>query len=268
MKKHQLSLLLIGGLSLTFGACSTRTKVRSAGLQSRQDSIAYAFGVLNGEAFSSAVKEVPGDTLNRAQVVQGFSDIFLGKDVRLSAKDARQIFERYHQELRDKEAKKQLAEADSVLNANQRKEGVKVTESGLQWRVLRAGQGAHPSEQDTVVVHYKGQLADGKVFDSTYKTGEPATFALNQVIPGWAEAVALMNKGAKYEFLLPPSIAYGARGAGNMIPPNAPLFFEIELVDIKPFVKAEEATTTNAGKAPTEPKQGFKIKKKAPRAKR
>ena len=157
MKKHQLSLLLIGGLSLTFGACSTRTKVRSVGLQSRQDSIAYAFGVLNGEAFSSAVKEVPGDTLYRAQVVQGFSDI--GKDVRLSAKDARQIFERYHQELRDKEAKKQLAEADSVLNANQRKEGVKVTESGLQWRVLRAGQGAHPSEQDTVVVHYKGRMA-------------------------------------------------------------------------------------------------------------
>ena len=145
---------------------------------------------------------------------------------------------------------------------------MKATESGLQWRVLRAGQGAHPSEQDTVVVHYKGRLADGKVFDSTDRTGEPATFALNQVIPGWAEAVALMNKGAKYEFLLPPSIAYGARGAGNMIPPNAPLFFEIELVDIKPFIKAEEATTTNEGKAPTGPKQGIKIKKKAPRAKR
>jgi len=167
-------------------------------------------------------------------------------------------------ENRDIKARKQK----EFLEENKKKAGVITTPSGLQYEVITLGTGAKPTLESNVEVNYEGKTIDGKVFDSTYKTGEPATFALNQVIPGWAEAVALMNKGAKYEFLLPPSIAYGARGAGNMIPPNAPLFFEIELVDIKPFVKAEEATTTNEGKAPTGPKQGIKIKKKAPRAKR
>ena len=117
---------------------------------------------------------------------------------------------------------------------NGRKAGVTTTASGLQYDVLRAGTGPRPAATDTVLVHYEGRLLDKKVFDSSYQRGQPAAFPLDQVIPGWTEGVQLMPVGSKYHFVVPPGLAYGARGAGGVIPPGAVLEFDIELLAIKP----------------------------------
>ena len=126
-----------------------------------------------------------------------------------------------------------LASADTdFLNMNKTKPGVQVTASGLQYRVLRKGTGRRPSAREKVEVHYKGSLITGKVFDSSYDRGQSISFALNRVIAGWTEGLQLMKEGAKYEFVIPASLGYGARGAGGSIPPNATLIFVVELLKI------------------------------------
>lgn len=120
------------------------------------------------------------------------------------------------------------------LADNGRKPGVTTTASGLQYDVIRPGNGAKPTAADTVLVHYEGRLLDKTVFDSSYQRGQPAQFPLDQVIPGWTEGVQLMPMGSKYHFVVPPALAYGARGAGGVIPPGAVLEFDVELLAIKP----------------------------------
>ena len=124
--------------------------------------------------------------------------------------------------------------ANAILVANKEKPGVTTTASGLQVEMLAAGEGPTPTPTDTVLVHYEGRLADGTVFDSSYQRGQPAVFQLDQVIPGWTEGVQLMKPGAKYRFTIPPQLGYGARGAGDTIPPNAVLIFDVELLAVKP----------------------------------
>ena len=116
------------------------------------------------------------------------------------------------------------------LAENKEKPGVITTASGLQYRVIREGTGPKPGAKDTVLVHYEGKLIDGTVFDSSYSRGQPAAFPLDQVIPGWTEGVQLMPVGSKYHFVVPPQLAYGAQGAGGVIPPGAVLEFDIELL--------------------------------------
>jgi FKBP-type peptidyl-prolyl cis-trans isomerase len=120
------------------------------------------------------------------------------------------------------------------LSDNKGKPGVITTASGLQYNVIREGTGPRPSAKDTVLVHYEGRLIDGKVFDSSYSRGQPAAFPLDQVIPGWTEGVQLMPVGSKYHFVVPPALAYGAQGAGGVIPPGAVLEFDIELLAARP----------------------------------
>lgn len=136
------------------------------------------------------------------------------------------------------EADKNKADADTFLAANKAKEGVVTTDSGLQYRVITEGKGAKPGADDTVEVNYRGTLIDGTEFDSSYKRGEPVTFPVAGVIPGWTEALQLMPVGSKYELVIPAELAYGPGGTGGVIGPNATLVFEVELLDIK---KAEEA---------------------------
>ena len=130
-------------------------------------------------------------------------------------------------------AEKNKAEGEAFLAKVKKEEGVKTTASGLAYKVLTEGTGPNPKATDQVTVHYTGKLIDGKVFDSSVKRGQPATFPLNRVIPGWSEGVQLMKKGGKSTLYLPSSLAYGERGAGGVIPPNATLVFEIELLEIK-----------------------------------
>ena len=127
---------------------------------------------------------------------------------------------------------KNLEIGEAFLAENKNKAGVKTTGSGLQYEVITEGTGASPTAEQTVVVHYTGSLLNGKVFDSSVERGEPATFPLNRVIPGWTEAIQLMKEGAKYKFYIPSELAYGERGAGQDIPGNATLIFEVELIEV------------------------------------
>ena len=120
----------------------------------------------------------------------------------------------------------------AFLAENAKKSGVVTTPSGLQYQILKTGSGRKPAKTDRVRVHYEGKLIDGKVFDSSISRGEPTEFPLNQVIAGWTEGVALMPEGAKYRFFIPAELAYGERGAGNVIPPGATLIFEVELLAV------------------------------------
>lgn len=126
-----------------------------------------------------------------------------------------------------------LAKGKQFLAENGKKEGVKTTDSGLQYEVLTKGEGKSPKTTDTVLVHYRGTLLDGTEFDSSYKRNEPIEFPLNRVIPGWTEGVQLMKEGAKYKFFIPSELAYGASGAGGAIGPNETLIFEVELLKVK-----------------------------------
>ncbi len=121
----------------------------------------------------------------------------------------------------------------AFLKANREKPGVKTTPSGLQYEVLTEGHGARPGRTDTVLVNYEGRLIDGSVFDSSYRAGQPVAFPLDQVIPGWTEGVQLMTTGSKYRFTVPPALGYGDKGAGGVIPPNAVLVFDIELLAVR-----------------------------------
>ena len=126
-----------------------------------------------------------------------------------------------------------LQEGQSFLKENATKPGVNTTPSGLQYKVLKEGTGKSPKATDVVVVNYRGTLINGKEFDSSYKSGKPIEFPLNRVIPGWTEGVQLMKEGAKYEFFIPPNLAYGSRGAGGVIGPDETLIFEVELLKVK-----------------------------------
>ena len=150
-------------------------------------------------------------------------------------------------EKQEKEAavsgEKNKKEGDEFLAKNKAKEGVKTTASGLQYKIIVEGTGAAPAATDTVVCHYKGTLIDGTEFDSSYGRGEPATFQLNQVIKGWQEALQLMKVGGKSQIVVPSDLAYGERGAGRDIGPNATLLFDIELLSAKPSPPEEEPET-------------------------
>ena len=126
-----------------------------------------------------------------------------------------------------------LKEGQRFLKENATKPGVSTTSSGLQYKVLKEGTGRSPKATDVVVVNYRGTLINGKEFDSSYKSGKPIEFPLNRVIPGWTEGVQLMKEGAKYEFYIPPNLAYGSRGAGGVICPDETLIFEVELLKVK-----------------------------------
>ena len=137
------------------------------------------------------------------------------------------------QQAKQKEVgEKNKTEGAAFLEKNKGRAGVKTTASGLQYEVLKEGTGANPKPTDTVTVNYKGTLMDGTTFDSSYDRGQPATFVLNQVIPGWTEGVQLMKPGAKYKFYIPASLGHGEQGAGGVIGPNAPLVFEVELLSV------------------------------------
>jgi FKBP-type peptidyl-prolyl cis-trans isomerase len=141
-------------------------------------------------------------------------------------------FEKDMQQKQTATAEKNGAEAEKFLAANKTKEGVKTTESGLQYKVLKEGSGAQPKSSDTVTVNYRGTLPDGTEFDSSYKRGQPASFPVSGVIKGWTEALQLMKVGSKLQLFIPASLAYGEQGRPG-IPPNSLLIFEVELMDVK-----------------------------------
>lgn len=199
------------------------------------DKVSYALGIGIGRQLS----QMGAADLNIDDFAQAIKDVIAG-DLKLGDAEAQQIV----QEFFAKQEEKQKAEAaekgkaakqdgEKFLAENGKKEGVITTASGLQYQVLREGNGQSPRATDTVECHYEGTLIDGTKFDSSYDRGQTATFPLNQVIAGWTEGLQLMKEGGKYRFFIPYELGYGERGAGASIPPFSTLVFDVELVSVK-----------------------------------
>jgi FKBP-type peptidyl-prolyl cis-trans isomerase FklB len=193
------------------------------------DKISYAIGLSMGQnLLGSGVT-----SLEYADLAAGIKDVLEKNQPQISYQEAQQVLGQFFSELEQKIAGEAKAAGEAFLAENAKREGVKVTESGLQYEVLEATLGQKPKATDKVRVHYEGTLIDGTVFDSSYKRGESITFGLNQVIKGWTEGLQLMSIGSKYKLYLPYQLAYGERGAGANIPPYAALIFTVELLGIE-----------------------------------
>ena len=193
------------------------------------DKISYAIGLSMGQnLLGSGVT-----SLEYADLAAGIKDVLEKNQPQISYQEAQQVLGKFFSELEAKIAGEAKAAGEAFLAENAKREGVKVTESGLQYEVLEATIGQKPKATDKVRVHYEGTLIDGTVFDSSYKRGESITFGLNQVIKGWTEGLQLMSIGSKYKLYLPYQLAYGERGAGANIPPYAALIFTVGLLGIE-----------------------------------
>ena len=221
--------------SLSLALLATSVQAEEPKLESERDKASYLIGRNIGETINR-----DGIKLNIENLVMGLREGLTGKDSKIAEADAVKIMETFQAEMQKQaEAKAASASAENVaagtkfLADNKKREGVKVTKSGLQYEVISAGKGAKPTPLDTVTVHYHGTLIDGTVFDSSVERKSPATFPVNGVIAGWTEALQLMEAGAKYKLFIPADLAYGKNGAGRDIGPNSTLIFEVELLSIK-----------------------------------
>lgn len=170
--------------------------------------------------------------LNVDDFAQAIKDVLDKKETAISHAEAREIVNAYFAELEGKMNASNIEKGKSFLEENKQKPNIITLPSGLQYEVLTQGKGKSPKATDQVKCHYEGTLIDGTLFDSSVKRGEPATFGVNQVIPGWVEALQLMKEGDKWRLFIPSELAYGANGAGEMIPPHSTLMFDVELIQV------------------------------------
>lgn len=201
--------------------------------ESLEDRASYSIGLNLGRSLKS--NEI---NANADLIIKGLRDGLAGNAM-LTDAEMQATMQEFQQQIQGQQEAKQKAlgeknktEGEAFLAKNKARAGVKTTASGLQYEVVSEGTGPQPKATDTVTVNYRGTLMDGTEFDSSYERGQPATFVLNQVIPGWTEGVQLMKVGSKYKFYIPAALGYGERGAGGVIGPNAPLVFEVELISI------------------------------------
>lgn len=199
------------------------------------DKLSYALGMSMGHNFKgTGIK-----TLNSADFAAGVASVYDGVKPEMTFDEAKRIVNEYFAKL-EAEMQAEVAKQGEVnrkngeafLTENAKREGIKVTESGLQYEVLESGKGDSPKVSDNVEVHYTGKLIDGTVFDSSVERGVPASFGVTQVIPGWVEALQLMHEGDKWRLYIPSDLAYGPNGAGGVIGPNMTLIFDVELLRV------------------------------------
>ena len=199
------------------------------------DKVSYALGLGIGQQLA----QMGASELNIDDFAQAIKDVVSGSELKVQHREAQQIVQEYFAKQEEKlnaqraeAGKTHKAAGEQYLAENAKKDGVITLPSGLQYKVLKEGNGKKPTAKDTVMCHYEGFLIDGTVFDSSVQRGEPATFPLQQVIAGWTEGLQLMQEGAKYRFFIPYRLAYGEGGAGAMIPPYATLIFDVELIQV------------------------------------
>jgi FKBP-type peptidyl-prolyl cis-trans isomerase FklB len=197
-------------------------------LKNQKEKVSYSLGLNIGRNLGSDLKKQSID-IEPNILAKGIQDALSGANPLLSNEEIQETMAALQKEMLEKQ--KQRGEA--FLSENKKKEGVKTLPSGLQYKVIKAGTGKKPKLNDTVTVNYRGTLIDGTEFDSSLRRGKPATFPVSGVIPGWTEALPLMEEGAKWQLFIPPKLAYGERGAGNLVAPNATLIFEVELISIQ-----------------------------------
>ena len=247
-KTIKLSLIEASVLALT--ACNQEAKKEQADvkLDTVAQQQAYGIGASVGNFLNKdlADKKEIGIELDQALLMRGFEDALAG-NAKIDEEKIREVLTALDESVRTKqeekakvESEKSKVEGEKYLADNAKKEGVMVTESGLQYEVMSEGEGAKPVATDVVKVHYKGTLLDGTEFDSSYSRNEPTTFPLNRVIPGWTEGLQLMPVGSKYKFTIPSDLAYGDRDLGK-IPANSTLIFEVELLEIQNDAEAAAA---------------------------
>jgi len=208
---------------------------QSQTLKSEKEKISYIIGMDIGSNFKKQSVDIDPDALGR-----GIKDALSGAKPQLSDQEARETMASFEKEMRAKQeeirktaGEKNKIEGEKFLAENKSKEGVQTLPSGLQYKVTTPGKGKKPQLTDTVIAHYRGTLIDGTEFDSSYRRGQPASFPVNGVIRGWTEALQLMEEGAKWQLFIPSNLAYGDRGAGQAVGPNAVLIFDVELLSIQ-----------------------------------
>lgn len=237
MKKFVIVLATALTASTSFAQDKAQTKDQASGqLTNQKDKISYAIGLDIGFTFKKQNMDLNPETL-----MLGVKDALSGKTPLLSEQQVKETMTAFQKDMEDKQTakgKEAAAAGEKFLADNKGKPDVKTTASGLQYKVIKEGNGPMPKETDTVEVNYRGTLTDGTEFDSSYKRGEPASFPVNRVIKGWTEALQLMKVGSKYQLFIPAALAYGERGAGAQIPANSALIFEVELLSIKPAAAA------------------------------
>jgi FKBP-type peptidyl-prolyl cis-trans isomerase FklB len=230
------SLTAIVGICLLVGCNEQNSSTQSTGpITNDKDKASYSIGLNMGKQIAQIKDNVSFDL-----VKQGLNDAYKGGELKLTDDEIRASLTEFQQRLQKAQADKMKRAAetnkkagDTFLATNKTAEGVKTTDSGLQYKVITKGTGDIPKSTDTVVTHYKGTLIDGTEFDSSYKRGQPATFPVTGVIKGWTEALQKMTVGSKWQLFIPSDLAYGSRGAGQSIGPDSVLIFEIELLEIK-----------------------------------
>lgn len=229
MKSLKILLGIFVVCSLTVDAQQKTT------LKSQKDKVSYIIGLNIGTNFKQQSLEIDADLL-----LKGIKDALTNATPLISEKESQEVMQAFQKEMiaKQTERAKQIGdknkkEGEVFLAENKKKPGVKTLASGLQYKALKEGTGKTPKTTDTVIVHYRGTLLDGKEFDSSYKRNEPTTWPVNKFIAGWTEALQLMKVGSKWQLFIPSKLAYGEGGAGGDIGPNATLIFEIELLRIK-----------------------------------
>ena len=200
------------------------------------DKLSYALGLGIGRQLA----QMGAEQLSIDDFAQAIKDVVAGGQLKLDEAEAQVIVQEFFQKQEEKQraaaaemGKKAKEEGEKYLAENAKKEGVVTLPSGLQYLVIKEGNGKRPKATDEVKCHYEGMLVDGTLFDSSVQRGEPATFPLNQVIAGWTEGLQLMTEGSKYRFFIPYTLGYGERGAGASIPPFAALVFDVELIEVQ-----------------------------------
>jgi FKBP-type peptidyl-prolyl cis-trans isomerase FklB len=239
MKRTLLTIVSILLLVSVSSAQKKADKSTSAALKTQKDKVSYVVGYDLGAKIGSDIKK-QGLDFSIDAFVRGIKEAISGTKAILPDSEMQSAMMAFQQSMMEKQqtatkqaAEKNLKEGEDFLAANAKKDSVKVLPDGLQYKILRDGTGAQPAAADTVVTHYRGTLIDGKVFDESYGRGEPITFPVSGVIKGWTEALQMMKVGAKWQLFIPASLAYGERGAGQMIGPNSALVFDIELINVK-----------------------------------
>jgi FKBP-type peptidyl-prolyl cis-trans isomerase FklB len=230
-----LSFLLVGLVACQKASAPAAKPLTKEGLDNQKKKVSYAIGLDIGQNFKARAMDIDLDIL-----FQGLQDAQKSGEPLLNKEEIQKVMTQFQQEMMKAEQEKRTVQGqgnkskeEAFLKENAQKPGIKVTASGLQYKVITEGSGPQPKESDTIRVHYRGTLLDGTEFDSSYKRNEPAEFQLQGVIKGWIEALQMMKVGSKWQIFLPSSLAYGEQGAGQLIGPNATLIFEVELLEIK-----------------------------------
>ncbi len=221
--------LIIVVLILVSTQSFSQKKNKPMKLKTELDSVSYALGV---DIYNNLKQGGLAD-INIEAFTKAMADAQKGSESQIDANTSKQIIQSYFAKAKEKQNAPLIEEGKKFLEENGKRKGVITTKSGLQYEVIKEGNGVHPTLNDKVKVHYHGTLIDGTVFDSSVERGEPITFGVTQVIKGWTEALQLMSPGAKYKLYIPYNLAYGERGAGGSIKPYATLIFEVELIDIE-----------------------------------